>query len=84
MWIVRLVQGMYAIERSHVCVCDGYSEEFEVKIGIHQDSVLSLLLFIIVFEALPREFCSGVPCEDLYTNDLVIMLNRSRNVSRGS
>ena len=69
MWIVRLVQGMYANERSHV----GYSEEFEVKVGVHQDSVLSLLLFIIVFEALPRELCSGVPLEDLYTNDLVII-----------
>ena len=52
MWIVRLVQGMYAIERSHVRVCNGYSEEFEVKIGVHQGSVLSLLLFIIVFEVL--------------------------------
>ena len=83
-WIVRLVQGMYANERSHVRVCDGYSEEFEVKVGVHQDSVLSLLLFIIVFEALPREFCSGVLWEDLYTNDLVSSLNRSRNVSGGS
>ena len=32
MWIVRLVQGMYANERSHVHVCEGYSEEFEVKV----------------------------------------------------
>ena len=33
-WIVRLVQGMYAYARS----CD--SEEFEVKVDVHQDSVL--------------------------------------------
>ena len=72
-WIVRLVQGMYANEWSHVHVCDGFSEEYEVKVVVHQDSVLSLLLFIIVFEALPRQFCSGVPCEDLYNNDLVII-----------
>ena len=70
---MRLVQGMYASQRSHVRVCDGYSEEFEVKVGVHQDSVLSLLLFIIVFDALPCEFCSGVPSEDLYTSDLVII-----------
>ena len=73
MWIVRLVQGMYANEQSHVLVCEGYTEEFEVKVSVHQDSVLSLLLFIIVLEALPREFRSGVPWEDLYTNDLVII-----------
>ena len=72
-WIVRLVQGMYANVRSHVLVGEGYSEEFEVKVGVHQGSVLSQLLFIIVLEALLREFSSGVPWEDLYANDLVII-----------
>ena len=61
MWIVRLVQGMYAGERSHVRFVEGYSEEFEVNVGVHHDSVLSLLLFIIVLEALPHEFSSGIP-----------------------
>ena len=39
MWIVRPVQGMYANEQSHVRVCEGYSEEFEVKVSVHKDSV---------------------------------------------
>ena len=72
-WIVRLVQGMYANARSRVRVGEGYSEEFEVKVGVHQGSVLSPLLFIIVLEALSREFRSGVPWEDLYADDLVII-----------
>ena len=72
-WIVWLVQGMYANARSHVCVGEWYSEEFEVKVGFHQGSVLSPLLFIIVLEALSREFRSGVPWEDLYADDLVII-----------
>ena len=37
--------------RSRVRVGEGYSEEFEVKVGVHQGSVLSPLLFIIVLEA---------------------------------
>ena len=49
-WIVRLVQGMYANVWSRVG--EGYSEEFEVKVSVHQSSVLSPLLFIIVLEAL--------------------------------
>ena len=66
---MRLVQGMYAEARSHVHVGEGYSEEFEVKVGVHQGSVLSPQLFIIVLEALSR-----VPLwEDLYANDLVII-----------
>ena len=72
-WIRRLVQGMYANARSCVRVCEGYSEEFEWKVGVHQGSVLSPLLFIIVLEALSREFHSVVPWEDLYADDLVII-----------
>ena len=39
----------------------------------YQGSVLSPLLFIIVLEALSREFRCGVPWEDLYADDLVII-----------
>ena len=72
-WIVHLVQGIYSNARSRVRVGEGYSEEFEVKVGVHQGSVLSPLLFIIVLEALSREFRRGVPWEDLYADDLVII-----------
>ena len=70
---MRLVQGVYANAWSHVHLGEGYSEEFEVKVGVHQGSILSPLLFIIVLEALSREFRSGVPWEDLYAHDLVII-----------
>ena len=82
-WIVRMVQGMYANVRSHVRVGEGYSEEFEVKVGVHQGSVLSPLLFIIVLEALSREFRSGVPWEDLYADDLVIIAESLEKCVRG-
>ena len=72
-WIVRLVQGMYANARSRVRVGEGFSKEFEVKVGVHQGSVLSPLLVIFVLEALSREFRAGVPWEDLYADDLVII-----------
>ena len=44
-----------------------------MKVGVHQGSVLSLLLFIIVLEALSHEFRCGVPWEDLYADNLVII-----------
>ena len=40
---------------------------------MHQGSVLSPLLFIIVLEALSREFREGLPLELLYADDLVLM-----------
>ena len=49
---MRLVQGMYDNEWSSVRVGEGYNEEFKVKVSVHRDSVLSLMHFIIVLEAL--------------------------------
>ena len=59
-WLVRLVQSMYKDVRSRVRVGDGYSKEFGVGVGVHQGSVLSRLLFIIVLEAL-SSFSQAVP-----------------------
>ena len=64
---------MYANAQSCVHVVEGCTEEFEVKVSVHQGSVLSPLLFIIVLEALSPEFHSRVPWEDLYVDDLVII-----------
>ena len=72
-WAVRAIQCMYTNARSRVRVNGQYSEEFEVKVGVHQGSVLSPLLFILVLEALSRDFRTGVPWELLYADDLVIM-----------
>ena len=58
--------------RSRVRVGDGYSKEFGVVVGVHQGSVLSPLLFIIVLEALSREFHTGCPWELLYADNLMI------------
>ena len=71
-WIVRFVQAMYNNTRSRVRVNNTYSDEFGVKVGVHQGSVLSPLLFVIVLEALSREFRTGTPWELLYADDLVI------------
>ncbi|MCU7898061.1 MAG: hypothetical protein KZQ61_05230, partial [Candidatus Thiodiazotropha sp. (ex Lucinoma aequizonata)] len=71
-WLVRLVQSMYKDVRSRVRVGNGYSEEFGVGVGVHQGSVLSPLLFIIVLEALSMEFRTGCPWELLYADDLMI------------
>ena len=60
--------------RSRGGVGEGCSEESEVKVSVHQGSVLSPLLFIIVLEAMSREFRSGVPWEDLYVYDYDLVI----------
>ena len=63
-WIVRPVQCMYGCVRSKVRVGDSYSEQFDVKVGVHQGSVISPLLLILVLEALheiPYRLPLGAP-----------------------
>ena len=72
-WAVRVIQGMYSNAQSHVRVTGQYNEEYDVGIGVRQGYVLSLLLFILVMEALSREFRTGVPLDLLYTDDLMLI-----------
>ena len=49
------------------------SSEFEVKVGVHQGSVLSPLLFIIILEAISRYCRNGLPWELGNADHLVIV-----------
>ena len=71
-WLVKLVQAMYVDAKSRTSVTT-FSEEFKVKVGVHQGSVLSPLLFTIVLEALSCEFHVEYPWEMLNACDLVIL-----------
>ena len=68
-------QGMYSTAWSRVRVNGQYSEGFCVGVGVHQGSVLSPLLFVLVLEAPSREFPTGLPWELLYIDDLVLMVD---------
>ncbi|XP_057298413.1 uncharacterized protein LOC130629284 [Hydractinia symbiolongicarpus] len=72
-WLVTMVQSMYSNARSRVRINDSLSDEFSVNVGVHQGSVLSPLLFILVLEALSMEFRTGCPWELLYADDLVLI-----------
>jgi len=51
----------------------GNSNGSEVKVSMHQGSVLSPLLFVMVMEALSRKFRVALPWELLYAGDLVVI-----------
>ena len=60
----------------------GLSESFEVKVGLHQGSVLSPLLFAAVMDVVSSEARSGLPSELLYADDLVIMAPTMEQLGR--
>src|SRR3989442_13785280 len=49
------------------------SENFQVKVGVHQGSVLRSILFNIVMQAIADNFKMGLPWELLYADDLVLL-----------
>ena len=68
-WLVQTVMVMYEKARTTVRTKQGSSEEFEVKVGVHQGSVLSTLLFIVVMEIVTQKVREGLPWELLYAYD---------------
>jgi len=60
-WLVSAVMFMYTGAKTVVRTVYGNSSGFEVKVGMHQGSALSRLLFVIVMEAISREFRVALP-----------------------
>ena len=72
-WIIQIVKSMYDNAHSKVRITNSSSNPINVSVGVHQRSMLSPLLFIIVMEALSCEFRTGCPWELLFADDLVIV-----------
>ena len=57
--LVRAVMGQYKGATTKVKVGTHLSEEFEGNVGVHQGSVLSPLLFVIVVDVATSEIKEG-------------------------
>jgi len=62
-WLVSAVMSVYSGAKTVVRTVYGNSNGFEVKVSMHQGSALSPLLFVMVMEALSREFRVALPWE---------------------
>jgi len=72
-WLVSAVMSMYTGAKTVAITVYGNSSGFVVKVGMHQGSALSPLLFVIVTEAISTEFRVALPGELLYADDLVVI-----------
>ena len=72
-WIIRVIKSMYEGVTTSVKMNGKESENFEVKVGVHQGSVLSPILFNIVMQVIADNFKKGLPWELLYADDLVLL-----------
>ena len=71
--MVQAVMSLYDGAKARVTVRSANSEKFEVKVGVHQESVLLPLLFAIALDVITEKAKRGVVNELLYADDLVLM-----------
>ena len=82
-WLINAVKSMYKNAKTSVKVNGVGGRDFPVEVGVHQGSVLSPLLFIIVMEALSKRFDDrGLPWELLYADDLVLLADSEEDLKR--
>ena len=73
---VRMVESTYEKTTARVVVGEGASEEFEVKNGLRQGSVVSPMLFIAVLDFISRKtLMKDATRKLLYADNLVLVAN---------
>ena len=70
--MVRAVMNLYEGAKTSVRLGLELSGEFEVKVGVHQGSVLLPLLFAIVVDMITGSVRNGLLSEMLCVDDLVL------------
>src|SRR6267154_2866957 len=81
-WIVNVMKSMYEGVTMSVKINGVESEGFEIKVGVHQGSALSPILFNIVMQAIADNFKVGLPWELLYADDLVLLAESRAELGR--
>ena len=79
---VRLVQDMYKGIKAVVRCAIGTTESFKVKVGLHQGSALSSILFAVIMDRLTDEVRREPLWTMLFADDIVICEETREEVER--
>ena len=80
--IVRVLMSLYHGAKTKVRVGSELSEEFLAQVGVHQESMLSSVLFAIAVNVISENAREGLMNEILYADDLVLMSESKEKFKR--
>jgi hypothetical protein len=80
--LVRLIEATYNGASTVVRTTHGRTDEFPIKVGLHQGSGLSPFLFIVVLDVIIEEFRRGFPRELLFADDLAVVTDTEEEMHR--
>ena len=79
---IALIQDMYDDISTQVRSPAGISEPFQVKVGVHQGSALSPLLFNLTMDYITRDLQPQIPWCLLYADDIVLIAKKAAELQR--
>ena len=79
---MRLVEATYNGSSTLVRTMHGRTDEFHIKVGLHQGSGLSPFLFIVVLDIISEEFRRGLPRELLFADDIAVVTDTDEEMQR--
>ena len=80
--LVKAVMALYVGSHTVVRTGAGNSDSLPVKVGVHQGSVISPLLFDIVMDQVTAAVREGLPWELLYADDLLLLATSREDLLR--
>jgi hypothetical protein len=79
---ITLIKDMYDIVVTSVRTSDGDTDDFPIKIGLHQGSALSPYLFDLVMDEVTRVIQGDIPWCMLFADDVVLVDDSQTRVNR--
>ena len=70
---VSIIRDMYEGIVMNVRTYGGLTNEFLITIGVHQESILSHLIFVIVMDEIMKSLHKKIPQCMLFANDIVLI-----------
>jgi Reverse transcriptase (RNA-dependent DNA polymerase) len=70
---VTLIKDMHTNAVTCVRACDGESDTFFIKIGLHQGSALSPYIFTLVMDEITKDIQEDIPWCMLFADDVVLI-----------
>merc|ERR1711893_505773 len=80
--MVEAVMALFEEANTVIRTGAGDTNSFYVRVGVHQGSVLSPLLFAIVMDTVTKPAREGLPWEILYADDLVLMADKEEDLMK--
>ena len=78
--MIDVVKDMYRRSKTRVNTIYGDTEEFEIEVGLHQESALTPFLFVVVMDVLSETIANDDIWELLYADDLVVMAHSEEDL----